>query len=384
MPSQTTTPPQSRRSSATWPSFFLFFLSPVLVATLLVYHLDSFDPVHLPLHELTQPPLKAPLTNHAILKSSEFVGQGQLNGPEDILYHAVSGVFYTSCVDGWIKRVTVNESVDDMVVSSWVNTGGRPLGLAFDRTNDALIVADAYKGLLRVSRDGGIEVLTMEAEGVKFKLTDEVAIAEDGAMYFTDASYDYNVAESIFDILEGKPRGRLLRYDPATKQTEVLLHDLYFANGVAISPDQQSLVFCETPMKRCRKYYIDGEKKGKVEKFADNLPGVPDNIHYDGEGHYWIAFPAGINAMWDFAYKHPILRKAMAILTKHLGPLPLEKDSGVFVVDLEGKPVAHYSDPQLAMVTSGVKIGTHLYCGSLVENRILRLDLAKHPAQQTA
>ncbi|CAI0442548.1 unnamed protein product [Linum tenue] len=371
-------------------SFFLFFASPVLVATLLVYHLDSFDPVHLPLHELTQPPLKAPLTNHAILKSSELVGQGQLSGPEDILYDAAPGVFYTSCADGWIKRVTVNESVADMAVSSWVNTGGRPLGLALDRTNDALIVADAYKppydceqGLLRVSRDGGIEVLTVEAEGVKFKLTDEVAIAEDGAMYFTDASYVYSMAEAIFDILEGKPHGRLLRYDPVTKQTEVLLHDLYFANGVAVSPDQQSLVFCETPMKRCRKYYIDGEKKGKVEKFADNLPGVPDNIHYDGEGHYWIAFPGGINAMWDFAFKQPVLRKAMAILTKHLGPLQMEKNSGVFVVDLEGKPVAHYSDPQLALLTSGVKIGTHLYCGSVAFNHILRLDLAKHPAQQT-
>ncbi|CAI0410850.1 unnamed protein product [Linum tenue] len=383
MPSQST-PPQTRRKSTAWPSsFFIYFLSPVLVATLLVYHLDSFDPVHLPLHELTQPPLKAPFTNHAILKSSELVGQGQLNAPEDILYDAVSGVFYTSCADGWIKRVTVNDSVADMAVSNLVNTGGRPLGLALDRTSNALIVADAYKGLLRVSGDGGIEVLTVEAEGVKFKLTDEVTVAEDGTIYFTDASYDYTVAESSFDILEGKPRGRLLRYDPDTKQTDVLLHDLYFANGVEISPDQQSLVFCETPMRRCRKYYIDGEKKGKVEKFADNLPGFPDNIHYDGEGHYWIAMPGGANALLDYTFKQPILRKTVAILTKHLGPLHSEKNSGVFVVDLEGKPVAHYSDPQLAMLTSGVKIGTHLYCGSIVQNHILRLDLAKHPAQPT-
>lgn len=41
--------------------------------------------------------------------------------------------------------------------------------------------------------------------------------------------------------------------------------------------------------RRCRKYYIYGEKSGLVEKFADNLPGLPDNIRYDGEGHYLIA-----------------------------------------------------------------------------------------------
>lgn len=37
----------------------------------------------------------------------------------------------------------------------------------------------------------------------------------------------------------------------------------------------------------CKKYYIQGPKKGKTEKFCD-LPGMPDNIHYDGHGKYWI------------------------------------------------------------------------------------------------
>ncbi|CAN0919017.1 Protein STRICTOSIDINE SYNTHASE-LIKE 7 [Linum grandiflorum] len=379
MPPQQSTPESRRRS---WPTTSLIvLLIPVLLATA-VYKLDSYDPIHLPLHELTQPPLKAPSKNDRILKSSELVGHGQLNGPEDIAYDAESGVIYTGCADGWIKRITVNDSVGDMTVSSWVNTGGRPLGLALDRVNHDVIVADAYKGLLRVrSRDGGIELLTDEAEGVKFKLTDAVAIdAEDGSMYFTDASSEYSVADAIQDILGGKPNGRLLRYDPVTKKTTVLLRNLYFANGVDISPDQQSLVFCETPMKRCSKYYMKGEKEGKMDKFADNLPGLPDNIHYDGQGHYWIAFAGGITASVEFSLKQPLLRKAMVILTKYIGPLHMEKNSGVFVVDLEGKPVAHYSDPELSFITTGFKIGTHLYCGNLLYDHILRLDLAKHPA----
>ena len=41
--------------------------------------------------------------------------------------------------------------------------------------------------------------------------------------------------------------------------------------------------------KRCLKYHIQGERKGLVDKFIDNLPGPPDNIRFDGEGHYWIA-----------------------------------------------------------------------------------------------
>ena len=91
-------------------------------------------------------------------------------------------------------------------------------------------------------------MLTDEAEGVKFKLTDCVDVAKDGMIYFTDASYKYSVKDFIWDFLEGRPHGRLLSYDPTTKETKVLAGDLYFANGVALSPDQNYLIFCETFM----------------------------------------------------------------------------------------------------------------------------------------
>ena len=79
-----------------------------------------------------------------MLRGSELVGEGQLVGPEDLVYDARSRVIYTGCQDGWINRVTVNESTADTVVQQWVNTGGRPLGLALPQ-NGELIVADAYK-----------------------------------------------------------------------------------------------------------------------------------------------------------------------------------------------------------------------------------------------
>lgn len=41
--------------------------------------------------------------------------------------------------------------------------------------------------------------------------------------------------------------------------------------------------------RRCRRYYVKGEKKGSVEEFIENMPAMPDNIKYDGEGQYWIA-----------------------------------------------------------------------------------------------
>ena len=95
-------------------------------------------------------------------------------------------------------------------------------------------------------------MLTDEADGQKFGVTNAVDVAHNGIIYFTDASYKYSLSECILDILEGRPHGRLLSYDPATKMTKVLVHNLYFANGVAVSPDQNYVIFCETPMYVCQ------------------------------------------------------------------------------------------------------------------------------------
>lgn len=348
------------------------------LASIALYRLDTFDPALLPSYALDYSSTTLPpLVNDKLLTGAELIGVDLLNRPEDIAYHRASNLIYTGCVDGWVKRVNVADSV----VEDWVNTGGRPLGVAFGLHGE-VIVADAYKGLLNISIDGKkTELLTDEADGVKFKLTDGVAVADNGVLYFTDASYRYDLRQFAFDILEGKPHGRLMSFDPITRTTCVLLKDLYFANGVSMSPDQTHLVFCETPMRRCSKYYINEER---VDVFIQGLPGYPDNIRYDGEGHYWIAMPSGVTVLWKLAFRYPFLRKLTGIAAKYgfLEPMIFMKNAGILKVDLDGKPIALYHDHKHSHMTTGVKIGRYLYCGSLLHSHIVRLDLLKYPAQK--
>jgi sugar lactone lactonase YvrE len=313
-----------------------------------------------------------------MLNGSERVGSGHLLGPEDIAYDPITRIIYTGCTDGWVKKVRL----PDFTVENWVNTGGRPLGIALGRDND-VIVADAEKGLLKVTSNGDIELLTNEAEGQPFKLTDDVDIADDGVIYFSDASHKYRLAEFTFDFYEGRPNGRLLSYDPSTKKTALLVGNIYFANGVAVSPDQTFVVFCETPMSRCKKYYIKGERKGSVDIFIENLPGVPDNLRYDGEGHYWISLSSETPYLWTFAQKYPVVRKVMAIMEKYAKPPLIEKNGGSIAVDLEGQPIAHYFDSGLNRISSSVKIDDHLYLGSIEHSYIVRLNLSQYPAVAT-
>ncbi|KAL1199760.1 Protein STRICTOSIDINE SYNTHASE-LIKE 6 [Cardamine amara subsp. amara] len=361
-------------------SRFLFFSTIVLLVSIALYRLDTFDPAHLPPDSLVSYTSSIPpLLNDQFLTGAEFIGVGLLNSPEDIAYHQDSGLIYTGCVDGWVKRVSVYDSANDSVIEDWVNTGGRPLGIAFG-IHGEVIVADAYKGLLNISGDGKkTELLTEEAEGVRFKLTDAVVVADNGVMYFTDASYKYSLHQFSFDILEGKPNGRLMSFDPTTRVTRVLLRDLYFANGVSMSPDQTHIIFCETPIRRCSKYYING---GRVEVFIDGLPGYPDNIRYDGDGHYWIAMPSRVTTLWKLTMKYPFLRKLTAMVAKYGYEPMIMEDAGVMQVDLDGNPIAYYHDRRHTHVTTGVKIGNYLYCGSLLHSHIMRLDLLKYHAHK--
>ncbi|KAJ8625690.1 hypothetical protein MRB53_034220 [Persea americana] len=361
-----------------WPHLLL--MVPAGLVAVLLFRTDGFDPAPLPDYHSWFSSLPVPARNDHVLRGMERLADGHVAGPEDLAYSANGHHLYTGCADGWIKRLKLSETVESVSVENWTYIGGRPIGLSIGADNQ-LIVADAFKGLLRVAKEGGVETLTDGAEGVKFGLTNCVNIAGDGMIYFTDTSYKYKLGEHKMEFLEGKPHGRLMSFDPSTKQTQVLVRDLYFANGVALSPANDFLVFCETILRRCRKYHIQGDKKGTVDNFIDNLPGFPDNIHFDGEDLFWIAFPSSRTFPLYLMVRYPFLRKVAAILERFVKVPEMSWKSGVLGVSLEGKPVALYTDPALFGITSGVKIGRYLYFGSLVKDYISRLDLTTHPAR---
>ncbi|KAG0450587.1 hypothetical protein HPP92_026659 [Vanilla planifolia] len=363
--------------------FHLFILAPLALALVLVLAGrrvgEGFDPAPLPTGAAhLGPSAKAEEEHQAVLGASERIGEGVLPGPEDFAYDEEEALLYTGCEDGWIRRLRLGSPEKDaaaVVVEDWVRVGGRPLGIAL-APDGGLVVAESSQGLLKVNKDGEVKLLTSEAEGRRFKLTDGVDVASNGVIYFTDASYKYDLMEHHLDIFEGRPYGRLLSFDPSTNQTTVLARDLYFANGVSLSSDQKSIIFCETPLRRCRRYYIEGEKKGKVEGFVENLPGFPDNIRYDGKGRYWIALAAGRSLFWDLLMKYPLLRKLKVNFGLHVR-VPSFGNSGLLGVSLRGKPVALLKDADLSLVTVGQQIGKHLYYGSLVESHVLRVDVSK-------
>ena len=291
--------------------------------------------------------------------------------PEDVAIDSQDRI-YCGTDDGRIFRFQADGTHPEV----FAQTKGRPLGLAFDQ-NGNLIVADAMIGLMSIAPDGKGTVLSTEADGVPFRCTNDLDVAADGTIYFTDASYKFPLTQLKADVLEHQPNGRLLAYDPRTKQTRTLLRDLYFANGVAISPDQSFLLVNETWIYTVRRYWLKGPKQGQSDIFIDNLPGFPDGISSNGRDTFWLALVNRRDSALDALMPHPFLRKIVMRLPNFLQP-SIKRYAFVLGLDTNGRVVRNLQDPSpncFAQIANVVEHKGTLYFGSIGESAIGRMPL---------
>lgn len=328
---------------------------------------SQIDPA--PISLLSSPPMRDGIyAPNEKLDKAEKIGLGLVHGPEDFALDREKKSFFTGCEDGWIKRVWFDEGR----VENWTFVGGRPLGVALG-TNEELIVCELRKGLLNVTKDN-VEVLCNEAGGSKFKMPDGVDVSRDGVIYFTDASYKYSPAKFELEVFEYRPHGRLIKFDPITKTATVLLKDLYFSNGVALSAQEDFLVFCETFIFRCRKYWLKGEKSGKVEPFLENLPGFPDNVRVDSEGTFWIGLLGRRTLLWDLIVKYPAFRHVLVRMWSTINPYVLFQKGAILNLNENGEPIAFF-DSKSPIITGAVRLGEHLYFGGILGHSLDRFEL---------
>ncbi len=80
----------------------------------------------------------------------------------------------------------------------------------------------------------------------RLRLADDLDIADDGRIFFSEATMRYEMHEWPVDGLEARGNGRIICYDPNTNTTRTVLRGLKFPNGICIASDGQSILFAET------------------------------------------------------------------------------------------------------------------------------------------
>ncbi len=320
------------------------------------------------------PLLAGVLAPNEELRGCRLIATGKVHGGEDVDVDA-QGRVYTGTADGRIIRVTLAGDGHD-AVEVFADTGGRPLGLDFDRTTGELIVADAASGLLAIDPEGAVTVLSRGAEGVPFGFTDDVDVSRDGEkIYFSDASARFGISDYLYDLFEARPHGRLLVYDRTANTTTVLLDSAYFANGVALSRDEDFVLVSETYRYRIQRCWLPGSPRaGQCEIFADNLPGFADGIAADGEGTFWVAVFTVRDTLMDGLHPWPFLKSVMARLPRSMWPKP--KPYGlVLAFDEQGNVVRSLHDPGGERVRTITSVEPHdgaLYLGNLYGDYLAR------------
>uniref|UniRef100_A0A1L8DPV6 Putative secreted mucin n=1 Tax=Nyssomyia neivai TaxID=330878 RepID=A0A1L8DPV6_9DIPT len=276
---------------------FMYFIAFAFVVTLL----PGVPPeTTFPFSKITTAPhaeLQGVLELNGYLNGAERLFENRLYGPENPL--AIGDSIYVGTHLGEVVRVN-GEHITHVAKFGQPCEGpheeskcGRPLGMAQDIHKDHIIVADAYYGIWQVNVVNGKKKLLVsmnqEVQGKtprKPRLANSVAVHSSGDIYWTDSSSDFGLEDGVFTTL-ANPSGRLIHYDRKKNVSTTLIDELYFANGLVISPNEDFIVVAETVTMRVRKYHLKGEKKGTWEMFLESLPGHPDNLSPAKDG-FWL------------------------------------------------------------------------------------------------
>lgn len=174
-------------------------------------------------------------------------------------------------------------------------TNGRTL----DRQGRVVACSHGKRAVERTEPDGTTTVLVDRFGSARFNSPNDVVVASDDAIWFTDPPYGIILPQ------EGHPGEReygahhVFRFVPGAGELTAVVVDVEEPNGLAFSPDERRLYVSDTSAalrtdgggQHCIRVYdvsSDWEcRDGRV--FAEIEPGVADGFRVDEHGNVWTS-----------------------------------------------------------------------------------------------
>ena len=195
-------------------------------------------------------------------------------------------------------------------------------GNTFDLQGRLVSCEHLTRRVVRYEPNGTVTVLADKFDGKPFNAPNDIIVAPDGAIWFTDPGYG-----ALFDY-EGKKqpleqKEAVYRIDPAAAKVERVTDEIFKPNGLCFSPDYKKLYIADTGSshykeapKNIKVWDVDGTKLKNGREFCsmkmkatevvdraeerdetlttkpaegeDFVAGMADGIRCDTEGNVWV------------------------------------------------------------------------------------------------
>ena len=181
-------------------------------------------------------------------------------------------------------------------------------GLAFNGAGDLVICE--HQGRVISSLDSQMQrkVLASTFEGFKLNSPNDLVIAGDDSVIFTDPIYGLREGNGG-PAQQELPFQGVYRYIPAENELILITDSFERPNGLAFSPDEKRLFIADTVRQHIRVYDINKKWNfigGAVwaELWDSDYEGRPDGMKFDAQGNLFSAGPGGI---WVFSQQADLL-----------------------------------------------------------------------------
>src|SRR6267378_1772685 len=200
---------------------------------------------------------------------------------------------YLLCSDIPNNRI-MRWSEDDGHVSVYRYPSNYSNGHTRDREGRLISCEHDSRRVTRTEHDGSITVLMDKFNGKKLNAPNDVVVASDGAIWFTDPGYGiFGNYEGHKDTLELP--AQVYRLDPKSGKATVVVDSFDKPNGIAFSPDEKKLYIIDSGIthggrSNMRVFDVNGEKLTNDKVFAEDFaPGFTDGVRTDIDGNVWCS-----------------------------------------------------------------------------------------------
>ncbi len=226
--------------------------------------------------------------------------------------------------------------------------GGVPNGICLD-DQGRCIVANIGNGQVQALHPRGHhEVLLIEAGGMKTTTPNFPFVDSKGRLWVSNSTARQNVDEAL---QRPGPDGSVILFEKG--KARIVADRIYFANGIALDPEESHLYVAETMLRRVLRFKIQADGcLSHREIYGPNVLaplGFPDGIAFDEAGNLWVTFPA-----WNaVGYLTP--RRELEVVLEDPGKKVLQRPSNIcfggegrktaFLGSLDGTTIPYFRVP---------------------------------------